>query len=1554
MADMMNLEDFDINSEQPQEGTEVSIDLITDMAAAKVTGRRESAERAGHTAMLKGKVADITEVQIASQEPDVVAAANRAAQDHYDNLVAQNEEYLRGVLETSVTPDAVAQYIEEGITQRNLITDARNSPVATERALVDSVAQDIEQQQRNEVAFQIAASNAIKVMLDGEGTWDTVTNFLGFLVPFGNITDITDVKDEIASSEALQRELSANSIEAMVTSFHSLPPARKEAVWPDLQQAVIAAVGTNFLGYEPDKNLLKAASLLQEFLQPEGATGLQKEATVDALFGAFDVATLPILPAKLLKLAKVGKVAQADMATVLKEAGELSARGNNAIKVSLDLNNPEAAVKLNIAAMADDSAAAAAGVTKQQARDNALPTTADVFTPEKANGLGGHLAEEINDFISKANGKVRSMTDESELITIGALDATDRKRVVTNFLQQMERKSEDLLQEGIHMDNVEILKVDERGFTFKYDMLNTKQHEFVPTGRVVEGKPVLTPRETRPVTETSTVSWKINDVTGNFEQTAEVLAAGSGASLGRSPAAWSVVGKGGIPDFGNAVKQAVQLEDLAVATQSRINDLWLDANAKIKGLSNTKGRGLLERIELEGDDFINTESQMRGKVFNQLELAARGMTDPKFVEAYYKRRVFADTLHRLQNFVTKRELELGGFGRTRVLGQEVIAKMFDTPAAATASLRSKPGFKILQQDTLDVVDWSEELLAREYAKGKRLVRTREDFNSSGAGDMAQGGERVEYILINDAKRMKALPEQVLNYHPGYVPKINEGVEFVLQHKLPYSKAGVASAHRTVALRAFASRKDLDTFRAKLIEDQLAKMDVAGRSEDEIAQIAAKLDEQYEVADGSKMGQIQRMENTLSGTEGLFTGTRAKDNLLLGLKGEDLKRVNPTEAFGRYMSHIGEVVAKNEWRIGSEQKWVNTVRAQADNLPGIDIKGFSNTQMSPDTPLKKSLLLMRDQISAWNSVPTAQENMFQQWVQSAHDWALVGGNRLGLDKSSVNSLLWLKHTNPIMALKAANMHIFLGSLNPAQVYVQAVAASVGLSLRPIKQWPGIANQAWKFHQLDNIRESTALGKVYGLLKKEGIMSENEIQAYQAWRKTGLYESVRSNADMTVMSSTGLGLSSEVMRKASNVSLYTYRAGELMNRRLSFSAAFSEFLSKNPTRVGKELSQKELKEVLEQTNLTMLELNGAQRAWWQGGRGTTATQQVAGQATQFMQVMGKTMELIAKSEARGGFTTAQKRRIAMGQVALFGSAGVPLLGTLAAGITDWLGIDLSPAQANAVNQGAMGVVVREFLGADVDISNRAALGAGVFNTVKDIVTNDDPMWIKAFGVGSEAGSRTLAAYQNLKPLFLADNRSDVDLSTAKMEQALKHIVAISSTGRNLMKAWMMQNHNRTLDRRGRVVVEKDFALATEVMAAIGFRPTVETRTRMVQMNNRDFEELAQQYASTIIEMQHAWVFTHDRDEAHGQILLNARQYLLETADNDSMIRRINDIVERRVFTDPASLQERELRKFYERTASDEIAQGMMLDTGIVDSLFREQAITQPFSDIEEGEE
>ena len=422
-------------------------------------------------------------------------------------------------------------------------------------------------------------------------------------------------------------------------------------------------------------------------------------------------------------------------------------------------------------------------------------------------------------------------------------------------------------------------------------------------------------------------------------------------------------------------------------------------------------------------------------------------------------------------------------------------------------------------------------------------------------------------------------------------------------------------------------------------------------------------------------------------------------------------------------------------------------------------------------------------------------------------------------------------------------------------------------------------------------------------------------------------------------------------------------------MSFTAAFTRWRQANPTRT---LNDDALLEIVQESNLTMLELNAANKAWWQGGQGSSAAQRVASMTGQFQQVLSKTVELALKGEKRGGFSPTQKKRIATGQLLMFGAAGIPPLAILAPAFFDWIGVEPDESMANAINQGAVGVVAKEVFGADVDVANRAALAASTFETLKEIMTSKDPMWSKLLAVTGSTGQRVgeaagdvsdvlrsqaLARLSEFEPLLIHDRASESDMSAPTMVQTAADIArilaTIPSSTRNLFKARMMHHSNRILDRRGRTVNENEsgFKFADELSVALGFRLTAETRLRMVQRSNREVEDDVNTAADIIIKSYHRYVFTHSMAPEYAQSVKNIQQLVHETMDSAYLIDRVNDRVASRIFTDAQSLEERELKKFYERTATDKLTEGVILDTTLglnPSNIFNQQAIVQPLAD------
>jgi hypothetical protein len=1547
---------------------------------ALTTGTARTNELATQNAMVQGRGTDLATINLAKADFNATTSLAISA----ENLFLTLEGRLRdaGSAFSEISPNELPGVIDQLVAGQQDINAMRGSPVSTELAVIQrATSVPLDQAVKEELAFSLGVRNELSRMMDESDKLDFMSDIGGNFWPFRMAFDFDDVRENIKEHAELKDVIDGESIQGMIATWQALPTARKTVLIKPLTEAILAATGVDYsagLGIpflKTDKNVLNAAGILLRFLQPEGGERAELQTNIltavdivglgvgSLASGGVDAVRSARAGTQLAKLNKIPLNTRKIMEGILGNAAEYSRKKHNPIKLIAQAGDKKEAATLNLAAVSDTDIAKAYGMPSEAAYTNAMPMRGTSMQPGFIEGLSGITSETMNDFIRGASGFVRSMTTESDLLRIGALNKSERAIVVRNFYNEMELKTEDLLQEGIHLIDVKVIpgSQNSRGFSYEYTMENTKQ-EFIPAGGGAG--------EIIPTTHTAFRSWRVDEVTGNFVETIKDLASPSSSSIpGQSPAAWSVTKKGQELDFNDAVKQSIALEDLTVASKSRINEHWLEANESINSLGDIKARARIEAVELAGDEYVNKGTQIRGRMFTERELIAGvqtptgtvHLTKQNEVEAYYKRRVFADSLWAMQNFVSRRELELGGFTNSvTTKGQQLAVKPFRTSDAAKASAALRPNYNAYLANEGLVAPLTDELIDRMYAKGRVLVRSRNDWNVTGAGDLATGGEVVEYLFI-EANRLRNLPEQVLHYKQGYVPKINEGVEFVVKQKFPVTKTGVPGHTIDHVLRAFSSKLDAEEFIKRQVDLAVAKN--PERLPEDVALM-------FDIGDGSQMKQLERMESALSGSGGLYTGTRSVDELLMGLDGVPIERMAPSEAFGRYIDHIGNALSRNEWRIGQEKQWINTVQKMDSTAK---IEGFNGTRL-PDSPEGKALQRLRDQINTWNRVPSRQESMFEGMAQKYHDWALNGSRGMGLNKSSIKHALWLKHADPIAAVLTANMHLFLGAMNPAQIYVQASAAVVGLSLAKISDIPGILATTARFTMLDNVREGSTFDKVLKMLVKDNQVAPQEVELYTAWRRSGLYESVRSNADMNYMSSTGLGVTADVMRKGSNASLLFYRTGELLNRRLSFVSAFSRWRATNPTAT---VNDDALTEIIQESNKTMLELNGANKAWWQGGAGKSAAQRVFSMTGQFQQVLAKTMELSLKGEQRGGFTNTQKRRIATGQLVMFGAAGVPLVSVVAPAMFEWLGVEPDATTANAVNQGVTGTVVKEVFGANIDIANRAALFSSTFEIMKDIMTSKDPMWSKFLSItgttaqrGGEAiqnasmvlQSQAFASLAELEPLLMHNRASETEMNVPTMIETATDIATIMATipssGRNMLKALMMHNSNKILDRRGRVTIEREdgFTFADKLGVALGFQLTAESRIRQIQQGNREVDMVVNEAADVIVKAYHRYVYTHDMNPAYAQSVKNIQQLVHETLDNEFLIDKVNEQVSRKIFSDPQTLEDRELKKFYERTVAEKLTEGVILDTTLglnPSNIFNQQAIVQPFQNTLEEE-
>lgn len=1483
----------------------------------------------GQAAMVAGAPADPAVLGQLALAPDT-KAERRSAVDAYVMQQRQGlADITRQVIETQ-QGELLEQALHSSAAALRKQAEIDGSVMRDELIYAQVVAPGSDEDIQLRMAQHTYAANQLAEMAEAQTWMESVGDFMGMLVPLGAAKDIQDVPGEVSKRAELSA-IAAEDWETMLARWNQLPVEQRQPMIKPLLDAILDATKTDVFGQlqSDGPNVAKAQSILTHFFSGAGAFGARAAQAEDALLAGLEV--LPgglfegVAPAvgkaagKIVKMATTNVIKKSHPAKLAEEAGEIKA---SAAHTFTSLTNPDVAKSM--------------GTTTTEAALGAMPIHTGSWYPGvvNADGVPGSVVRMINEAMQTAAGFTRSLTTESGLLQIGAISKSSRQAVQKSFFAKMEKAKEDYLLEGLEMDNLTIVKEGKEGFTYQYTLRDAAQ-------QVPGQKEKLQMRSGQ-------VDFRINQNTGTFEATTR-------DALGRqlapvlSPSAGSILTPDG--DFSLAVTENLIMDDLAAAMTRQVADMYKWAFQPVMGLRNKKS---LQRVEdaIAWGDVVAGEAGTTGRVFTPAELAVGfeipgreglvRLTKPSEVEAYYRARMFADTLWKLEDSELAREQVLAGFtnsvqffrgtvdGATDIAeaaASQAIAKPYQNSGAAKLSLRANPSEGIWDDAAGKVVNYTDEYIDEVYAAGDVLVKTRRPWNTKGTGELDMSGEFVNYARVS-RDRLGPRPESVLPYKPGYYPKIGK-YEFMVRQEVPMIMRGKPGATRTQAVRAFDSLEDAKKFREELIVKFMAKNDLTDRG---------PVEKMFpDPVRETSTPMAARTEEAVASHNGLFQGTRSKDELLFGLTGQQIERVGPLEAFQRYVAHVGNFVSRNEMRIGQEKQWLNTVQKM---WPDVKLEGFANTKIPTTTPEGKRLDQLRRQIMHWNSIPTAEENLFQGWLQTLHDKMLNGQRAFGFgSKESIKSLQWLKHSNPITALKAANMHALLGALSPVQVFVQASSALVAIAKHPVSA-PRAVVDSFRFSMLDNIRNDNALGKALKLMKAEGLMTQEAIDAYSVYRRTGLYEGMHNNADLAKVSSDGLGMTASFFRNAGNISLYTYRIGEATNRRLSFLIELDRW----QRATGKKIpTDDELFDILSETHKNMLTLGGANAAPWQGGAGTGLARQTVGMATQFMQVGAKTMEFILKGEARGGFTKAQKIRIAATQVAFFGMAAVPLGGAVLAGyqklynLATGKNLEMDEAQAEITNQGLSGWLVNTVMGGDLEIAERLSITGSAEMLLEELFVSDDPLFIKAFGPGGSGTiGRTFKAIEELSVLFLGDRTGMEDLSTKDMQLALSIIADIPSSTRNLAKGNLMENWGMILNNRGRPVVKKDFDMITEIGTKMGWRPSAETRARNLQNYNFDRQDVINDYVDLRVKLMHRLIFKHKLNPDHAAGYARAFQ-MLEESFSPYENKLARESIREKVWADRAeTIEEREVAKYLKTTAAQHIGENAILELGLMDGL------------------
>jgi hypothetical protein len=1006
--------------------------------------------------------------------------------------------------------------------------------------------------------------------------------------------------------------------------------------------------------------------------------------------------------------------------------------------------------------------------------------------------------------------------------------STESRTGIANFFQEADRTTAEImsantqLKDGL-LNTVERATVEEATFA----KLSAANHEFIQLVSKTEN--------------TSTFSYKVkNPDTGNLydeqytlDMTLDDVGQWNQDELGvlsEFIASPTVFAKG-LTLLDVETAQRVDLQTAKIF--SELNNLQKQAVAPLGNLLYPKNKKRLAGVEKAlrtGDEWKHTDGPLagsRGEVFDVDTLKSSLFNlDDEQVEVYYNTNRLYNNLWSLRNNSKREEMIAFGQKRVSMIGEEYsFGKAFDDAGSARSAVK---GEKIAVNNIFDSVensvinDISEAFLEKQYASGKTLVKLGDNYQVTG------GRGKFSYALVNK-ESVTSLPANVLSRKRGYVPKAAKDGYWFVKEKGDATINGTVQANSTLkTLRYFDNRAEAEAFTAQRRVEAVESDNLTPQQAE--AKYVALEDREQEIL-ATATGSFSH------GSGGLYTGVRAEDDILFGLNGEDGKRLNAYESLSNNIASVSRLVPINQWRLGLEQRWLNTANKMLDSR----VDSFGEIPDSASSTRKGEFLnVMAKQIRDWQGFPSRNEQIYQSINQRMYEWSL---QKEGLGRTAIKGITgWARDKDPVSAARSAAFHSLLGWYNPAQLFVQAQGMAVAVSINLGKNLTKTLRDTSALTILGQAPITQGTKRFTAAAKAAGSSAEDLIELHRLWKKTGYEESILQTADHAA-AMRGHGIAMDAISRAADNGLFFYRHGEFLNRRMAFTTAVDEFKTL-PKNAGKFIDDDDLKGIIDRSNNLLLNITKANRASWQKGLSSIPTQ--------FFQVSAKALESVMGANAN--FTRAERGRILAGQVALYGTAGVPMA-TL--GITyamEYLGVtqqdlDDNPIAAKAINDGFWGATTLGIFGVDAEVAKRGSLVRGVTEFVDNWMYSESTMASALSGAFGSTQTRFWDEFSTqMAPMTLGAHPTDA-LTMIKIP--LMPVLETISTWRNVEKAIFMQTTGLIIDKKNNIVIEKDFSVMESIAKAIGFQLTAESQIYTLTERTKHVADTNMRIADAVIE-------------------------------------------------------------------------------------------------------
>lgn len=550
--------------------------------------------------------------------------------------------------------------------------------------------------------------------------------------------------------------------------------------------------------------------------------------------------------------------------------------------------------------------------------------------------------------------------------------------------------------------------------------------------------------------------------------------------------------------------------------------------------------------------------------------------------------------------------------------------------------------------------------------------------------------------------------------------------------------------------------------------------------------------------------------------GLYYG--AKGTPLPDWRGEQAPVLDPYQTLNRSMQNIASLSSFSDYKQTSIARWVNTYKQWLDhsaNDSDVTVFGQANYSKSIDSAVRVAAEAQRKIIQdnlGWRTPGDLEAEdagkRFADWVQGSEPG--TARNKLATQMSK-----WWTTQNPLAALRGFAFDAKIGMLNPVHFFMRLQTMANAVLLSPGNGFRGMVGamplrayltQAGTEGMLDQFAKN-------GLAKLADFDSDAEMKMFMRSAKSsgffdfgGTHLLINDYGPNAAASGFKAGWDS-----VSQAGRFMVNEGETLSRATAYRIGWEEAKEQFP---GLAFSDPQFRRVvMDRADAYSMRMSGNDAAAWQKG--------LASIPTQFWSYNARNLEALLGRD----FTTAQKLRLAVGQAALYGSAGVPGVGLISEYFKQRNGSapNLDSAWGLA-DRGILDEMVYHLTGADALVGKRIGTGDWATQVVGDVLGTS------SYGVKTTAelaGGATFSIYGNIGSGLLdlahyASSEQGTPTGRPLTRDSLLRLASNISTFGNAYKGYMAYKYGILNPGTTGTVLANDLPTSDAFTLALGFQP------------------------------------------------------------------------------------------------------------------------------------